>query len=206
MNAKRESREAAVEDRRRQILDAALTVFSNKGYGEATVPEIAREAGVAVGTIYNYYQGKRDLLVSILDTYVITEPLRELWRNAGDGDDASVLTAIVLERLEFGFENLGRYLFLLSEVQRDPELRAQYAARVIGPFMQLPVRYMATRMKSGKFRPLDPNVVTRALAGMVIGFLILCRIENDTGPCWKMSREVMAGQLADLALCGLLSR
>ena len=43
----------ATERKRKQILNAALAVFSQKGYGESTVPDIAREAGVAVGTIYN---------------------------------------------------------------------------------------------------------------------------------------------------------
>ena len=46
--------------RQEQILKAAMEVFSRKGYAAATIPEIARLAGIAAGTIYLYYPSKRD--------------------------------------------------------------------------------------------------------------------------------------------------
>ena len=81
MARREERKEQITEYRQKQILDAALAVFSRKGYGEATIPDIAREAGVAVGTIYNYYESKRDLLVSLVDAYVVTEPSGKLREN-----------------------------------------------------------------------------------------------------------------------------
>jgi AcrR family transcriptional regulator len=69
MVTRQERKGQAAKYRRQQILDAALSVFSKKGYGEATVPDIAREAGVAVGTIYNYYDSKRDLLMSLIASW-----------------------------------------------------------------------------------------------------------------------------------------
>ena len=57
--------EARAETRRR-ILDAAAAVFSNKGYHGATISEIAEEADVAAGTIYNYFDSKADLLIGIM--------------------------------------------------------------------------------------------------------------------------------------------
>lgn len=46
----------------RVILDAALEQFERRGYGETPVPEVARAAGVAVGTIYRYFPGKAGLV------------------------------------------------------------------------------------------------------------------------------------------------
>lgn len=51
--------------KRERILRAAIDVFARTGYFNAKVSEVAREAGVADGTIYLYFQGKEDLLVSI---------------------------------------------------------------------------------------------------------------------------------------------
>ena len=51
--------------RREQILEAAVRVFARRGFGKATVAEIAEEAGVAAGTIYIYFEGKEDLFMSI---------------------------------------------------------------------------------------------------------------------------------------------
>ena len=55
------------EDKRRRILQAAVKVFARKGYFAARVSDIARKAGVADGTIYLYFEGKEDILVSLFD-------------------------------------------------------------------------------------------------------------------------------------------
>jgi TetR/AcrR family transcriptional regulator, fatty acid metabolism regulator protein len=52
------------EQRRREILGAAVEVFARKGFAEARIREIATAAGVAEGTIYLYFQGKDDLLLT----------------------------------------------------------------------------------------------------------------------------------------------
>jgi len=52
-------------DKRRAILDAARELFARRGYEETTIAEIARDAGVAVGTVYLYFQNKHDILVGV---------------------------------------------------------------------------------------------------------------------------------------------
>jgi AcrR family transcriptional regulator len=61
--SKRKEREK--EARRQAILDAAGRVFSRKGFYEATLDEIAAEAELAKGTLYNYYKDKQDIFVSL---------------------------------------------------------------------------------------------------------------------------------------------
>src|SRR5437870_296824 len=53
------------QSKRERILRAAIDVFAQSGYFNAKVSEIARAAGVADGTIYLYFDGKEDLLISI---------------------------------------------------------------------------------------------------------------------------------------------
>lgn len=52
--------------RRREILDAAYTVFAEKGYHNAGIADIARELGVGHGTIYRYYENKVDIASSVI--------------------------------------------------------------------------------------------------------------------------------------------
>ena len=59
--------------RRTQILDAAMAVFAERGYHRATIREVARTAGVADGTIYNYFADKEALLLACLDRLNQTE-------------------------------------------------------------------------------------------------------------------------------------
>lgn len=54
-----------IRDKRLAILRAARELFANNGYDDTTIAEIAREAGVAVGTVYLYFANKHDILVDV---------------------------------------------------------------------------------------------------------------------------------------------
>ncbi len=64
------TRSAAQEERRRQILDAAVRAFAKKGYHACRVSDIAEEAGVAYGLVYHYFDSKDAVLESVF---------REMW-------------------------------------------------------------------------------------------------------------------------------
>jgi TetR/AcrR family transcriptional regulator, fatty acid metabolism regulator protein len=64
------TRSAAQEEKRRQILDAAVRAFAKKGYHACRVSDIAEEAGVAYGLVYHYFESKDAVLEAIF---------REMW-------------------------------------------------------------------------------------------------------------------------------
>lgn len=78
-------------DKRQRILQAAVKAFSEKGYDRATIAEIAHKAGVADGTIYEYFDNKEDVLISIAEerfseyleqlkqTFTGNTPPKKLW-------------------------------------------------------------------------------------------------------------------------------
>lgn len=57
-------------DKKPQIIDAAIKVFAEKGFYNSKVADVARVAGIADGTIYNYFKNKDDLLISIFELKV----------------------------------------------------------------------------------------------------------------------------------------
>ncbi|MBW1943157.1 MAG: TetR/AcrR family transcriptional regulator [Deltaproteobacteria bacterium] len=72
-----------VEQRRQQIIQGAIKIFSAKGFHSATVREIAEEAGLTMGTLYNYINRKEDIIYIVYD--YISEALRQEVRDAIDG-------------------------------------------------------------------------------------------------------------------------
>lgn len=54
---------------RERILQAALRLFGEKGYGSTSVADILREAGANAGSLYHFFPGKQDLLLGVLETY-----------------------------------------------------------------------------------------------------------------------------------------
>jgi len=74
-----------VQDKKKQILDAAIRCFARKGFNATSIQEIADELGMAKGSIYFYFKSKDDLLISVLEDYgeMIFDHMRELPAEAG---------------------------------------------------------------------------------------------------------------------------
>src|SRR5579859_6622086 len=77
-----------VEDRRDQIIDAAMRVFAQKGFAKATNKDVAREAGITPGLIYYYFESKEALLTAIIENrsplHVLTTLPEELMMQPPD--------------------------------------------------------------------------------------------------------------------------
>jgi len=63
-----ESSEERSESRRAQILDAAYRVFSQKGYRDTTIADVAAELGIGHGTFYRYFTNKHDIFEKVMNT------------------------------------------------------------------------------------------------------------------------------------------
>ncbi len=67
MQAQRTRRRLSPEARKEEILDAALTAFSRGGYHGTQVSDVVREAGIARGTFYLYFESKHDVFAALVD-------------------------------------------------------------------------------------------------------------------------------------------
>ena len=203
----REHRKAQItQTRKNQILDAALSVFTRKGFGEATVADIAAEAGIGVGTIYNYYKDKHDLLISLIAQSLISPNLTELLSSIPSHDDQQFMEALLKDRLEFGFNNAQKLLFLFFEIQRSSKLRRQYVSQVVNPLINKVEEYLLINVRNRKFRHVDVSIIARALAGVIIGTMILYRLELKDSPYKKSRTSEIAKELSHLFLYGLLNK
>jgi AcrR family transcriptional regulator len=74
-------------DTRWRIIEAAMHLFWEKGYGSTSIADILSRAGVNSGSLYHFFPGKQDLLIAVLDTYIggIDQMLLEpAWRGVDD--------------------------------------------------------------------------------------------------------------------------
>src|SRR5215831_12068350 len=94
-----------VAARRTQILDAATQVFASKGFNRATIRDVAQAAGVADGTIYNYFANKTDLLFGLLDRLNDTERRPASLARAADASFPDYFRAYLHERVEALWSN-----------------------------------------------------------------------------------------------------
>jgi AcrR family transcriptional regulator len=204
--ADRETRKARVTAKRqKQILRAAMEVFSRKGYAAATIPEIAGLAGVAAGTIYLYYPSKRELFVAVVKNFIISTPFLKLIDKIPQDDSDRVLKKVIQNRLEL-IEKSPVYNMpsLIGEVQRDPELKALWTREFLQPFLKRLEGIYRFMMAAGKIKKIEPAVATRIVGGLIIGFLLLKVMEGEYSPINNMPQEKIAEEIVDFILHGLL--
>jgi AcrR family transcriptional regulator len=79
--------ESLVAKRRKQITDAALGLFLQKGYHATTIREICRESGVNRGSLYDYVSGKQDILISIYQQMMETRT--DDWQEFAGNEDGA---------------------------------------------------------------------------------------------------------------------
>jgi AcrR family transcriptional regulator len=199
-----ERKKNITEMRKQQILDAAMDIFSEKGFATATTAEIARAAGVAEGTIYNYFRNKRELFIAVIKNFIVSMQLMELIdKLPGDGTPF-VFKDIMQDRLNFAEnEDTSHILLLMSEIQRDPELKKLYAEQFLHPFFEKMEGAYGNMIASGKIRSMNPSVATRIIGGMVIGFVMLRTIEGDKSPINKIPRATLLDEIMTFVFSGL---
>ena len=198
--------EHLTKTRRKQILTAALSVFSTKGYGESTMADVATAAGVGVGTLYNYYKNKRDLLISLVQKLMISQGLIHILDNMADRSSRDFMDSLLEDRLEFGFGNAQTILFLFFEIQRDTKLRRQYLQDVITPLLARIEEYVRLQIRRGDFRKVDEKIISRTMAGAIIGSVLLYSLEQRDSPFKKARLNEISHELSGLFMNGIVRK
>jgi AcrR family transcriptional regulator len=102
------------EIKRKRIMQAALRIFSQKGYSPTALDEIAQEAGIAKGTLYLYFKDKEDLICSTLISVLDDIKERMMERVSEDMDPVDTLCEIALALFDYFSENHEFYNVYLT--------------------------------------------------------------------------------------------
>jgi AcrR family transcriptional regulator len=198
-----ERRQRRIARRRNEILAAAARVFAEKGYANTTTKEIADAADIAEGTLYNYFGGKREILLAIAHEgqASIEALLRDVHRLQGRDD----MVALVERGLDVFMSQLPFTRTLLLEAWFDDVILQDFVLDRFQWVIQLVGAFIATRVEEGGFRPVDPSLTTRMVLGMFVG-VILPALRGVAPPPSKEERHTLAESVVDLLLDGIRVR
>jgi TetR/AcrR family transcriptional regulator, fatty acid metabolism regulator protein len=143
---------AQAADKRQAILRAATSVFAQRGYFQAQVADIARVAGVAAGTVYLYFRGKDDLLVSIFEQ-TMTEALAE-GRAALEGveDPAERLRRIARLHLERLGRDRDLAVVFQVELRQTTKFMERFSSTYLRDYLNRIRETIAAGQDTGAFR------------------------------------------------------
>ena len=201
----RRTRSARAEglDGRTALLEAAMDVFAERGYRDASVDEIAERAGYSKGAIYFHFSGKDDLFFALLEER-IDGPMREaikLLESAPPEDDM----ALEANRHFVELVSRQRELLLLdheyrSHAIRDSRLRARYVKReaklrsVLAKGLQARVKHLGAPPVAA------PEQVATALLSLAFGLAQEKLIQPDAVP------DELLGDMFALIYAGHVAR
>jgi len=163
---------------RREMLSAALGLFSEKGYHSVSMQEIAEAAEFAIGTLYKFFENKEDLYKALVMEQADRFEAAFLDVIEGPGDEIEKLRRFVRLRGEVCRNNLPFVRLFLAESKGasynlktglDAELRERVDA-----FLEKLARVFEDGMKNGRFKKIaDPYALAVALDSVIDAFLLL---------------------------------
>ena len=186
--------------KRERILRAAVDVFAEHGYFNAKVAQIAKAAGVADGTIYLYFDGKEDLLITIFREHTRSY-LQSLERAVANVNHAEERLRIAVRH---HLETLGRdrALAVVSQVELRHSLKfmSLLSQEEVKDYLNIIRKIVESGQIEGAFRRnVHPQLVAKAIFGIL----------DEMVTSWMLSEKeyelaAHADEVADFILTGLL--
>jgi AcrR family transcriptional regulator len=150
------------EYRRTEIVDAARTVFARRGFALAIMDEIAKEAGIAKGTIYLYFPSKTEVYKAVLNHDMKSLKQSTLERVDAAGTLREKIGAFILARLENAEAKKELFRIMDSESANLALTRSQYR-----DWLREPVLHLAKAIEAGTLRGEIRVVPAEKVAWMV---------------------------------------
>ena len=197
------------EARPAELLDAALTLFVEKGFAATRSEEVAVRAGESKGTLYLYYPSKEELLKEVVRANVVnqiaegTDIIRQF-----EGTTSELLALI----LRLWWERVGEtrasgiLKLMMSEARNFPDIANFYVDEVIEPSHAMLAAMVQRGIDRGEFRAVEVDDVVHALVGPLL-FLVMNK--HSLGACTaghKLDPKAIIEAQIDLVLHGLEPR
>ena len=172
----------------KQIIDAAVFVIAQNGYHQAQVSKIARQAGVADGTIYLYFKSKEEILISLFHEkmgYFVEQIEDEIKEKSSA---AEKLLFLIQKHFQILSEDTELAIVTQLELrQSNKDLRIRINA-VLKGYLNLLDRILVEGIENGEFLP---NLNIKLARNMIFGTM------DETATSWVMNNQKYS--LIDLA-------
>ena len=189
-------------DKREAILKAATEVFARNGFFQSQVADVAREAGVAAGTVYLYFRSKDDLLVSLFERTMrdaIAEGRAALEGVADPRERLALIARLHLERL--GRDRDLAVVFQV-ELRQSTKFMERFSSTFLRDYLGLIRDTLAQGQAAGDFRSdLNPTIAAKIFFGAL----------DEMATNWMLSRRryslpAQAETIVDLFINGVAPR
>lgn len=196
------------EERRPEILDAALAVFADLGFQRATLQDVADRAGVTKGALYHYFASKEQLFIELMRERMLPHVEQDEALLAGaSGSRDEILRALML-RLWEHFRQPGQIeltLLAITELPKIPQVGRIFFEEVVVRGRRTMERALARGIERGEIGHCDLEAVAAAIPAMIMGVALGHRLFRDIDP-HALSAERLGTVVTALLVPGACGR
>ena len=192
----------AQPDKRRRILDAAVRVFAQYGFYNSKVSQVAKEAGVADGTIYLYFKNKEDILIQLFGDVMDEILHRQELAIAGIEDPVEKLSTFARIHFDSVAESRALAEVITVELRQSSKFMRDTDMKPFGRYLGTIAKVVEDGQALGVFSGrINSRVAARAIFGAI----------DELALEWAMGRRQTSlsdacMQTVDLFLSGLMAR
>lgn len=146
-------------EKEKRILQSAIGVFSEKGYSASTTSEIAKNAGVAEGTIFRYYKTKKDILRSILiqlinlvSSKVVFTGIEKIFDTSEGKDFRSILKELIYDRMKLAESFTPMFRIIITEALYHEEVRDALYENIVKKAIEVSGAFFSKMAERGLIR------------------------------------------------------
>ncbi|MDQ3635018.1 MAG: TetR/AcrR family transcriptional regulator [Acidobacteriota bacterium] len=197
----------AGDERRLQILQVAMSLFSKNGFAGTTTKKIAEAAGVSEATVFKHFANKEELYADILDhkacNHGLENPFEEITAELAAKDDFGVFYRMALNAFKQHKKDRDFMRLLLHSALEGHDLaRMFFESYIVGMYDFLSA-YIRQRQKDGAFREVEPKIVVRSFVGMMIHHSLNNTLWDKEQKLLKISDEDAAREFTTILLNGI---
>ncbi|HZG53380.1 MAG TPA: helix-turn-helix domain-containing protein [Pyrinomonadaceae bacterium] len=197
----------AGEDRRKQILQVAMRLFSQRGFRGTTTKEIAQAAGVSEAMVFRHFANKEELYSAILDHKACADNLQCPADIVPDAlarkDDRAVFTGLALAMMRHHDHDTEFLRLLTHSALEGHELAHMFWDRNVRGLYDFLGSYIRERQRDGAMRDVDPAIVVRGFLGMVIHHSLNNLLWDKRRRLLDITNERAAAEFTELLLRGI---
>lgn len=198
--------------RREQILQTAVTLFSQRGFKGTTTKEIAKAAGVSEAIIFRHFATKDELYGAILHSKSCNDGLHRFPWESNEvlkdaitrKDDFAVFYNIALHAMNNHQNDEGFMRLLFYSALEEHKLAERFFGEFISQIYGFIGEYVRERQEDGAMRDINPRVVVRAFLGMLIHHSLNNILWDKKRSLLDISNEEAAKNFAEIVLRGVL--
>ena len=200
-STRRPARSQKTGDKRDLILRAATKLFARRGFFNAQVADVAREAGIAAGTVYLYFQSKDDLLISIFERTMRQGIEAARQALAGVSDPVERLRRLARVHLERLGQDRDLAVVFQVELRQSTKFMERFSSTLLQDYLHAIRDAVVDAQTAGRFRrEVSPTFAAKMLYGAL----------DEMATNWILSRRryalaAQADEVVDLFVNGMTS-